>query len=355
MKQLITSYTYEIEDTISSESAHIFFTRSKIDGKPVVIKVLRHFEDSRYRQATPEKRRQYQIEALRWNRKFSPAIYRGLAPVIELNKDQGIICIGNALNLRSIKQQASNTEFALLMKPLPGGRSLDKLLQTIGDENELLAHLKLLIRYLARLHMKLPRGIDRKEERSWWGSIEQLEKKLRGNLEDFERAIEKYPEQEEICIKLKTALPKILRKYEGYFIARLERSMIKRCHGDLKSSNIWILPAGKQCERQPGRCVRLIDAIDFNESYYYIDILSDFALLIADIYARTGSIKVAESLIEYYFMLTNQEKDEISRTVLTYYILEKTVVCATNSFLHENQPAFGEAYLASAEAYLREF
>src|SRR5207247_1238668 len=83
-------------------------------------------------------------------------------------------------------------------------------------------------------------------------------------------------------------------EYQHFFEQRVQKDRIKRCHADLKAPNIWIAPLplpGTQNEywyhKEPWKYVYLLDAIDFNPMYGYIDILSDFAMLVTDIHART--------------------------------------------------------------------
>lgn len=52
--------------------------------------------------------------------------------------------------------------------------------------------------------------------------------------------------------------------------------------------------------------------------YSYIDILSDFAMLVIDIHSRTKSCELADSMIENYLELTNQQ-DKASR--LVFYLM----------------------------------
>jgi aminoglycoside phosphotransferase family enzyme len=91
-----------------------------------------------------------------------------------------------------------------------------------------------------------------------------------------------------------------------------------------------------------------LDAVDFNPMYSYIDILSDFAMLVTDIHARTKSHELANSMIENYLELTNQQ-DKVSRSVLAYYLTEKAIIGAAVSILYDKVPDVGLAFLKTAE------
>ena len=97
----------------------------------------------------------------------------------------------------------------------------------------------------------------------------------------------------------------------------------------------------------------LLDAADFNPSYTHIDILSDIALLAADIQARTNSLSLANCLLESYLEM-NGQRDEVSRAVLGYYLVEKAIVGAAVSLVYDHLPELGHAFLRVAEQRLED-
>ena len=92
----------------------------------------------------------------------------------------------------------------------------------------------------------------------------------------------------------------------------------------------------------------ILDAIDFNPMYNHIDILSDFAMLIADVQARTQSPPLMHEMIDCYLQQTNQD-NEIARGVLDYYVMEKAIVGTGISILYDDKPQLGRAFLKVAE------
>src|SRR5579863_3590232 len=76
--------SYQVVDYRCSESAFVFFAHNLKDKeKQVAIKILRECDDTRYNLTNAEKRYQCQIDALRWNRLFTPEIEIGLCLVVE--------------------------------------------------------------------------------------------------------------------------------------------------------------------------------------------------------------------------------------------------------------------------------
>jgi aminoglycoside phosphotransferase family enzyme len=127
---------YQVEDNRESASANIIFARHPLTREATVLKILKQIEDERYDLSTMEKRQQCQIEALKWNPKFTPNIYLGLAPIREtlenLEQKKHIlkeVGVGPVLNnVEKSEHLLKNKEFALLMRWLPEDQELDLLL-----------------------------------------------------------------------------------------------------------------------------------------------------------------------------------------------------------------------------------
>lgn len=138
---------------------------------------------------------------------------------------------------------------------------------------------------------------------------------------------------------------------------------IKQCHGDLKTQNIWI-ETSKQNDN-PLQSVRILDAIDFNEFYRNIDVLADLAMLAVDVIAYGGK-DLGDYLIKQYLKFASArqaeeqshiEPDEINaaKIVLTYYLLEKAIVCAIMCLvIDRSEKQLGEQLLRLADGYANE-
>jgi len=91
-----------------------------------------------------------------------------------------------------------------------------------------------------------------------------------------------------------------------------------------------------------------LDAADFNPAYTRIDILSDIALLAADIQTRTRLPALADLFLDTYLQCMGQQ-DDTAAAVLAYYLVEKAVVGAAISLVYDNLPELGLAFLETAE------
>ncbi|HZS77460.1 MAG TPA: hypothetical protein VFA41_12675 [Ktedonobacteraceae bacterium] len=340
---------YFIEKQFHSESAWIVFAHN-FSNEPYVLKILRDYRDTRYDLSTPDKRRQCQLEALQKNRMFTPDSYKGLALVCDW-KDGQYILTGDILEnpTHEILESGLNAEYALIMKRLPDEQRLDNLLNQYGMT--LYDDLCMLTSYLAEVHerLELPDDIP---ENPYWGSPRQLEDKLWHNLELLHLilASDQYSYLQESILRLHSGLLEVFSQCRSaaFFEQRLREKAIRNCHGDIKALNLWILPPDEgnfPCDR-----VKLLDAIDFNPTYCNIDTLSDFAMLAVDIETRTNPW-LADSLVDYYLELTNQD-NEAARTVLAYYRIEKAIVGAAISIVYDNLPELGLRLLNVAQRHL---
>ncbi len=341
---------YKIDSIQASENAWILFIQHRSKPEHLVMKVLREYKNTRYSLETRDKRQQCQLEALQRNRMYTPEVYLGLARIFDLSPPYDYIRIGELIENPSQEILDPDAEYALLMKQLPDNRRLDTLLQTGGAA--FVGHLvRVLAEYVAYMHVNLTPSLSL-EEANYWGSYEQLCNKLLKNLHilDLVPTISEYSKQ--ICPKeridsLRKRFIELFfqSRYRDYFDQRIQAQRIKRCHGDIKSPNIWIVPGRDGEHRQS---IKILDAIDFNPSYSNIDILSDFAMLVIDIQTRTHSFALADAMIDHYLALTGQN-EPVARAVLGYYLVEKAIVGAAISMVYDDLPDLGLSLLEVAE------
>ncbi len=347
---------YKIEGIKVSKPACILFARHSTSKEGVVFKLLYEYKDTRYNLATVGERQKCQLEALHWNRLFTPRVHIGLAHFCAWNKEQATIEIDEIIQNPSLETLDPNKEYVLLMRQLPAGSRLDNIL-TEANFDSLQRYTQLLTRYVVHIHTNLPESSISLEDAKKWGSFVHLRKKLMHNLEFLDKIIEMNTNNEYSSYYwLKDCLLLVFEqfKYRHYFEQRIKDGRIKRCHADLKAPNIWIAPLplpGTPNEywygTEPWKYVYLLDAVDFNPMYSHIDILSDFAMLVIDIQARTNSHKLSNRMIEDYLALTHQQ-DKVARLLLAYYLVEKAIIGAVVSILYDKVPHVGIDFLEVA-------
>jgi aminoglycoside phosphotransferase family enzyme len=314
------------------------------------MKVLRPYSDMRYKLSFVTERQQCQLEAFHQNRIFTPEVYVGMARLYNQPYEEAHILIGNIITSPTQEVFEQDAEYALIMERLPEERRLDHLLK--GDENSVQSYLHTLISHIAFLH-KCRTPTLTPQESTQWGSYSLLQGKLEENLAFLALVLDKVnPSVQAIIKRLSTGLRAVFteERYAHFLEQRVQAGYIKHCHGDIKSLNVWIMPGSADDEQQHST-VKLLDAIDFNPLFCNIDILSDFAMLVIDIQARTSSTRLANTMIDDYLMLSHQD-NMAARAVLGFYLIEKALVTATINILFDNQFDLGLHLLDLAQQHL---
>src|SRR6266700_8350229 len=172
-----TNSRYEVLSKRETEASLLLFVQDPVTKQPIVMKILRPYQDPRYpTRATLSGRQMCQVEALLWNRKFSPGIYIGLASLLkEYQENDHEIHIGEIIEDLSKVDTKADVEYVLLMRQLPEDRCLETLLDKQNKETH--ARLKLLTQYIAQLHMDvnllaMPLADEGDDNR--WGSYAQF-------------------------------------------------------------------------------------------------------------------------------------------------------------------------------------
>jgi aminoglycoside phosphotransferase family enzyme len=348
-------HCYKIEDMRQSETAWVLFTRHMTTKQCFVMKILKEYKDTRYSLEDVNERQQCQLEALHWNRIFTPGIYLGLGCIHDLDLYRKLVSLEEIIRNPTKERLDPYSDYALIMHQLPSDRRLDCILSE-ESASYCKLYIKALVRRISEIHEDLtPMSI---EEGRRWACYEHLEEKLMHNIElaipilDVSNTTSRgyFSEMRNTFIQLRDQLLHVFAyyPYQRFFEQRIQQQGIKRCHGDLKSPNILIAPYKPWDDGDLWRRIWILDAIDFNPSYSNIDVLSDLAMLIIDVQVRMKTPRLADFMIDEYLSLTKQQ-GEVSRFVLSYYLVEKAFVGAAISIVYDNLPDLGWGYLEAAK------
>jgi aminoglycoside phosphotransferase family enzyme len=277
-----------------------------------------------------------------------------LARLVDLNLDQKIVGIGEIIQHPKQEILEKDAEYVLLMRQLPKSRRLDQLLKA-KDKMAVYEHVRHVTAHIAEMHNRLLASSSPLENDTVtrWGSPVQLHEKLEENLLFFDRIlVEEMSSHYQAYRGFAESLLDVFTraKYTEGFMQRLEERCIKRCHGDLKSTNIWITQYHDRRTRRSKRSIKLIDVIDFNASFSNIDVLSDFAMFVADVHVRTKSEQLVKIMIDDYLGMTKQN-NIVARLLLHYYIAEKAMISAVINILYDGQPDLGLSFLELMALY----
>jgi len=289
--------------------------------------------------STFEKRKYYCEEEVRLNRRLSPDIYLGVAPITEAD---GII---------SIRGSGKVLDHAVKMKRLPQELRMDRLLEKGEITEDIVRNIAGII---ADFHSRIDVILDKKHG-SW-----DLVKRQIDDLADHRDTIE------DAC-GLGGDVDFILERSDGFiiknkdlFMKRQEGGFVRDCHGDLHSANIFIV------DSKPV----IFDCIEFSEDFRFIDVASEIAFMIMDLEAMQVASRVRDSksrdleahgredlaklFLEEYL---NKTQDSRLKTVLGLYLCYRANVRAKIAAIDYSQHPDDEAkerigkYISLAKKY----
>ena len=340
---------YTFEEEIISTTPRVIFIRSKHDKQKICLKLWQRYDEKVFKAGLVIRRADYLLEGFEFNRRFAPGVYLGITPV-KLSKDPRKILRGKLIENPDQTKLRKGVEYALVMKRLPGVWRLDRqLCQNIGTAEGM----KFLAKEVACMHKKLEKSLLGK------GKPECIASKLALNRQLFEEALRSLPSDHftdnyiENYRWIGNVMDRACNIYTPYFKQRYENGHIKRCHGDLKATNLWIRPKKRSGEELQELIA--LDCVDFNPDFCHIDTLSDVAMLAIDIETlltdlsdKSPGMRFGQKLAEHFlytYLEKAKERSEAAWSLLEYYMTEKSMVCAYVSILYDNLPEQGKRYL----------
>ncbi|MCU7938050.1 MAG: AAA family ATPase [gamma proteobacterium symbiont of Bathyaustriella thionipta] len=250
-----------------------------------------------------EQRKHYCQQELVLNRRFAPQIYLEVLPVTQLE------------NNLSLSGQGETVEYAIKMVQFDHNYLLDKLLK---KQQIKLYHIDDLCDVVADFHQK----INIAGSELVFGSLPEVIKPVEENFTILSQILTKTHDQ-----KMLSALHRqMLLMYHAIcpeLLARKNEGHIRECHGDLHLGNITLI-ADK---------VLLFDGIEFNDSFRWIDTMSDCAFLIMDLQDH-NEIVFANHLLNRYLLNTG---DYSGLVVLKFYLFYRAMVRAKVAALRLEQ------------------
>jgi aminoglycoside phosphotransferase family enzyme len=331
-----------VKDRIISPTTQVVFTVSRLAERPICVKV---WQRNRIKKDVA-RQILYLLEGFIYNQRFAPGVYLGIMYLERLSADAQTFLPGH-LTIVPHKSKLTHGEYAYVMRALQIDWRLDHRLHS---EKGLLATnegMKFLAKEVARLHRRAGFSFSNR------GLPASIVDKLKFNQKFFAQVLEKLS-QDGIDVyayqEISSVMESAVFGLETDFKRRFDQGHIKRCHGDLKLTNLWIWPASAKFPPQ----LLALDCIDFNPDFCHIDTLSDFAMLAMDLQMHLldkSHHHVDEDLVEAFISTYLQEaaEDEASvRLLLKYYITEKAMVCANVSILGDGDQERGRRYLSLA-------
>jgi aminoglycoside phosphotransferase family enzyme len=349
-------FVFHVDEYIDSSATRVVFNYSHPVMQDICLKKWVKCSNGVYETKDQAACTKYILEGFPFNKHFAPHIYLGIAPIIAESAD--ILHCGPLIEQPDATNLNYDQPYALVMKRMEKGWRLDRKLSPDKLGNK--PGMQFLAQYVASMHKNLhvsPPAI---------GTPDSLLAKLHFNQGHFQACLNRVQNDPVHFFYRKRIneggmrwfrsigwqLEEVSKTYSGDFKRRHEEKHIKRCHGDLKATNLWLCPITQSSLRKE-RLVAL-DCVDFNPDFCNIDTLSDVAMLAIDLETRlVGMSNLAENkargqqlarhFIHTYLEAAGETKNILP--LLEYYLIEKAMVCAYMSILFDELPVLGEKYL----------
>lgn len=357
---------YSVERQISSPTGSIYFIVDKISKQPLCIKMWEQPTHDWSQGLELSMHYEYLIEGLHFNRNHAPGVYLGVAPVELINESDNdiikIVRLKTLLPYPQKKELNARKKYALIMRSLNEKWQLSYLLTHELDNED---RMRFLAREIYHLHKEPILKDEQLELVRKKGGLDTLLWKLSVNNSLFKEALALLFPSEVVPVKYTRVSETIKHAYEAFqelFEQRIELGQIKRCHGDLKATNLWIRPALDSTLGPPLSKPQLLalDCIDFQPEFCYIDTLSDLAMLAVDIESYLTNNKrgknvqqnkaLLQNFLDSYFACAQESSTHIL-PLLEYYMTEKAMVRTFVNILYDNKQDAGKQFLAIASSH----
>lgn len=231
--------------------------------------------------STPERRKFFCEEEVRFNRQLSPDIYIGVVPITKDQQDR-----------YAFSGKGKVVEYAVKMVRLPEEASVQRMLSSgkLGS-----GQINALINKVVGFH-KDARTIS-ESEHDYAGTVRCLHE------HDAEMVIDVMKDSKDDLVRVERLMGQMERFIEKNYELFRKRQLsgkVRECHGDMHSRNIYFTD----------RPV-FIDRIEFNKEFRYQDVLCEVSFLAMD-FERWGDCGMASTIWDEYFRASGEERiDEL--------------------------------------------
>jgi uncharacterized protein len=250
--------------------------------------------------STLEQRQFFCEQELTLNRRLSADVYLDVVPIHQS---------GHRVNFDG---DGPVVDYALKMRRLSEEDSLQTLLQRGQDTEDLMAQLAACLADFHNAH-PLPCSEDA------YGTLDRV----RADWEENFTQTADYVDQmlsRDTYEQIQHAVGTFIHRHAEWFAQRVEEGRIRDCHGDLRAEHVYAEPGHFQ----------IIDCIEFNHRFRYIDVASEIAFLVMDL-ERLRVPNAARQFVQAYV--------EASRDVTLYRLLD--FYCCYRAYVRGKVTAMG--------------
>jgi aminoglycoside phosphotransferase family enzyme/predicted kinase len=323
-----SAYPYPVK-TVEVRQTHI---SAVFIAGPCVYKVKKPVNPGFLDFSTLQKREHFCHEEVRLNRRLAPHVYLGVVPIVETA--QGV----------RLEAPGESIEWAVKMIRLPDDATLQERLRRGEVTPELVADLA---RRLASFH----RLADTSDRIADCGRFESVSRIL---LDVYTRAAPGVGTtvSESVFSRVKELTEQSLARLRSLIERRAAEGRTRDCHGDLHLDHVYYFPG-----QEPPADLVIIDCIEFNEGFRFIDPVSDMAFAAMD-FAFHGRRDLARAFADAYFLAAGDPACRPSvldegRSLLPLYTAHRATVRGTVEGLLLTEKEVPEAERAAARGRAR--
>ena len=275
-------------------------------------------------------RRFFCTEEFRLNQILSPDIYIEVMPITEA---RGRLKLGG---------RGRVIDYCLAMKELPQEWIMTEQLK---HDRVTFEHIDHIARSIAEFHARAERG----REVAQYGSSEIIRLNWDENFAqtmEFRGKTITYPAFDET----KAAVEQFIAGHRALFQRRRAGGFVRRCHGDLHSKNIFVLPSDGSGKSDRSD-VRIFDCIEFNPRFSCSDVASEVAFMAMDL-DYSGRKDLANFFVERYLVHT---KDAGLLRLLNFYKCYRAYVRGKVTSFALNDPGVSAPDKAKARQTARKY
>ncbi len=256
--------------------------------------------------STLQKRKYYCEKENELNAMLSSNLYLGVVPI---KKKDGTV---------NLNQNGAIIEYAVKMVELPQSARMDHLLK---EKKINQTHIKKIAQILEQFHQRTNNAPKK------YGLAKTISENFSPIFEIIP-LIEEYLQYGERLEMIKSKVESFIQKNKDLFEQRILDKRIKRCHGDVRTKNIFIHK----------KEIYIFDSIEFNEKIASCDVAAEVAFLAMDLNIY-GKEEWADVLVKEYIKLSGD--NDIMR-LIDFYICYRALVEALVETYKIDDPEIGE-------------
>ncbi|MCX8122818.1 MAG: AAA family ATPase [Spirochaetes bacterium] len=298
------SYNHSV-DTVNVVQTHISYV---FIAKPYVYKLKKPVDFGFLNFVSFEDRKFYTFEEYRLNSRISPEIYLGVVAIVKDGDSLRLVEEGNF-------DERSVVAYCVKMKYIDDIYSLKHIIRHKLDTN--------LLSLIAQKIYAFHKSADNTEGLQGFGGIKEISKNSLENFDQIEKYIGAIVTADDYDF-MRNWTENFITQHTAVFENRNAGGFVRDCHGDLHCEHIYYKDGA----------IIILDCIEFNKRFRYIDTISDIAFLLMDLDIN-GKKEESNRLCAQYIQLSG---DYDGVLLLPFYKAYRAMVRAKiNSFQSDNE------------------